>query len=101
MIAMRYASQIEMFELDHKGIPGAEWWQGHWECQNFHGYFRTREFGTGNWLFVIPWFGNDDLTCTVYRLDKSGELVGEEVPIDGESRISVLDKKYSRAFWMH
>lgn len=82
MITMQYASQIEMFELDHKGIPGATWWQGHWE-------------------FVVPWFGPDDLTCTVYKVSKSGDLMHEDVPIDNESRITILNKKYGPALWNH
>lgn len=94
-------AQIEMFELDHKGFHGAVWWIGDYECQNYRGYFRSREGGKGNWCFQIPWFGSDDLTCTVYTLDKQGEMVHEDVPIDEEGRITVLDKKYGRNFWNH
>ena len=91
--------QFEMFERDDKGIPGSQWWVGDWQCQNFHGYFRSREGGIGNWCFQIYAFGDDD--CAVYALNKTGEMVLEDVPYDARDRITVLDKKYGRNFWAH
>lgn len=81
---------------------GAEWWRGHWQCRNFHGYFQSREDGRGSWQFAIPWFSLDDVTCTVYVIDSAGELKHRDnVPIDSQDRITVLGKKYGREFWSH
>ena len=34
-------------ETINKGAHGAEWWVGHWQCRNWHGYFQSREEGRG------------------------------------------------------
>lgn len=91
--------QVEMFPLDHKGIPGTKWWAGNWECRNHHGYFQSRESGQGNWQFQIISFGDYD--CDIYAVNKDAKLVPINVPIDNKDRITVLGRKYGRRFWAH
>lgn len=92
-------SQLEMFPLDHKGIPGAKWWVGNWECRNFHGYEQGREGGRGDWQFHIYGFGDDD--CTVATLKSDGAFGSAIVPIDGLDRITIEGRKYGRRYWNH
>jgi hypothetical protein len=89
-------------DLGEKGRNGAVWWSGNWECRNWHGYFQSREGGVGNWCFHIPWFSNDDVTCTVYGLNDAGEIYNKErIPIDAQANITILGKKYGREYWDH
>lgn len=78
---------------------GAVWWRGNWECRNFHGYFQSREDGTGPWQFQIDSF--DDTDCWVDTLDASGKMIHEAVPIDDQSRITVRGRKYCLDHWAH
>jgi len=81
---------------------GAQWRVGNWNCRNWHGYFQSREIGARNWRFQVPWFSNDDVTCTVYVLDDQGEITGQDgIPIDDQGRITIMGRKYSRSHWDH
>jgi len=94
-------TQLELIPMtpDEKGTPGASWWQGSWECRNFHGYFQSREQGRGDWQFTIHSFG--DFHANIYLVSRSGKLAHEDVPIDAQSRISVNERKYGRDHWNH
>jgi hypothetical protein len=95
------SAQQQLFEVTaaHKARHGAVWTAGNWECRNFHGYFQSREGGTGPWCFQIYGFGDED--CSVYALAGKGEMVFLRVPIDQENRITVRGCKYGRDNWNH
>ena len=93
------AATLELFERTDKGIHGAIWWVGNWECRNRNGYFQDREGGKGAWSYVIYAFGDTD--CTVYQILASGEIVNDVVPIDAKDRITIHGRKYGRANWRH
>ncbi|WP_226554830.1 hypothetical protein [Celeribacter naphthalenivorans] len=85
-----------------KSQNGATWWRGAWECRNWNGYFQEREGGTGNWCFRIPWFSNDDKSCTVYVIAADGEITKrDEIPINDAGEILIRGKRYGREFWHH
>lgn len=89
-------------ETINKGAHGAEWWVGHWQCRNWHGYFQSREEGRGAWLFHVPWFSNDNCTCSVYRISETGQDYTEDrVPIDAQGRLSIRGQKWGRECWEH
>ena len=89
-------------ETVDKGQHGTEWWHGHRQCRNFHGFFQSREEGRGQWQFSVPWFACDDVTCTVYVINAQGELKKKDgIPIDAEGRITILNRKYGREAWNH
>lgn len=86
----------------NKSEHGATWWAGSWECRNWNGYFQSRESGRGNWCFQVPWFSNDNLTCSVYVIDANSQPQTRDlIPIDQENRITIQGRKYSRDFWHH
>lgn len=93
--------QLELIPITEteKGKHGASWWQGSWECRNFHGFFQSREQGRGPWEFHIHGFGDDK--ASIYRITETGKLVQHDVPIDADNRISVLGRKYGRENWNH
>ena len=93
--------QNDLVPVD-RSLHGAVWTTGNYQCRNFHGYFQSREAGTGNWMFQVPWFANDDKTCTVYRIGDDGELAHENnVPIDAKNQITILGRRYGRDHWNH
>lgn len=99
---MQLALFADIPDFTNKNRHGAVWWCGNWECRNFHGYFQSREVGSGAWCFQVPWFSIDDVTCTVYRVGKGGELVHENfVPIDDKGQLTILGRKYGREHWNH
>ena len=91
--------QLSFFGLLDKGIHGATWWAGNYQCRNFGGYFQDRENGIGTWKFIIGSFG--DTHCNIYALDNFGEFCSVGVPIDHQSRISVNGRKYSNGHGRH
>lgn len=95
------SQQLTMFDVipREKAQHGATWWNGNWECRNWHGYFQSREGGTGPWMFQIYGFGDTD--CSVYTLDEAGKMVLGRVPIDDQNRIAVLGRKYGPSHWAH
>jgi len=94
--------QIREIDLPAKARHGTVWWEGNWQCRNHHGYLQTREEGKGYWMFEIPWFSNDDVTCTVLGIDCRGELMNiDETPIDDQNRITVLGRKWGYRHWRH
>lgn len=98
---MKLAVQAEMFPVN-KAKHGAVWSAGNYECRNFHGYYQCREGGEGNWCFQVPWFSNDNLTCSVYIIDEAGEMqLEDKIPIDAENRIEIRGKLYDRQHWNH
>lgn len=92
------ALQAELYDID-KGQHGAEWICGSYQCRNFEGWFQQREMGEGNWQFVIIGFGIND--CSVYRVNQSGALYEQVVPIDEQDRITIGRRKYGRDNWHH
>lgn len=96
-------SQLDLIPMTEteKAIPGAQWWAGEYQCRNFGGYYQVREQGRGDWQFVIYGFGCDDTTASIYRIDRDGRLVHEDVPIDGHDRLTVNGRKYGRDNWRH
>lgn len=90
---------MELFKRDDKGCPGAVWWQGSYQCRNFHGYYQCRENGRGQWQFVIYAFGGDD--ASIYKLNSEGNLHLSSVPYDANDRIIVDGRKFGRRFWTH
>lgn len=91
--------QLSFFDLVDKAIPGATWWAGNWQCQNFQGYFQQRESGRGPWQFVIYAFGDDD--AVVYAVDIQGELVHERCEMDDKDNLLIQDKLYGRRHCCH
>lgn len=96
-------SQLDLIPMTEteKAIPGAQWWAGEYQCRNFGGYYQVRERGRGAWQFVIYGFGCDDTTACIYRIEKDGSLVHEDVPIDDRDRLRVNGRKYGRDNWRH
>ncbi|CTQ47677.1 hypothetical protein [Roseibium aggregatum] len=92
-------SQLELFERDDKGVAGAVWWAGHWQCRNNNGFFQDREDGKGPWKFVIYGFGETD--CTVYRVSEDGQLSHCRVPIDERNRILINGRRHGPENWRH
>lgn len=99
-VQLEFFDAHEMHQID-KGQPGAIWWAGDYECQNFNGWYLSRWGGEGHWQFHIYGFGNDEVSCSVYRLNTSGALELETVPIDEQDRITIDGKKYGREHWNH
>lgn len=94
--------QLELIDTAHRGQHGATWQAGNWQCRNWNGWFQHREGGQGPWQFAIPWFSNDDVTCTVYGLSERGDMVQRDgVPIDGHNRILIEGRRYGRDRWTH
>lgn len=92
-------AQHELFERTDKGVPGAVWWSGNWQCRNKGGFLQDREAGTGPWSFVIYGFGDTD--CSVYGIKPDGSLTHVSVPIDAQNRITIRRRKYGRSNWRH
>lgn len=81
---------------------GHQWQSGNYHHRNHHGFYQYREGPTGNWRFYVPWFSNDDVTCSVQVFDMNGEIQQRSgVPIDDKGRITLLGRKYGRSFWDH
>ncbi len=81
---------------------GHQWKTGNWHHRNHHGFYQCREGQKGNWRFYVPWFANDDLTCTVNVIDETGAMQHRDgIPIDDKGRITIRGRKYGRAFWDH
>lgn len=89
-------------ETINKSQHGAEWWQGRYQCRNFHGFFQSRYDGRGIWQFSVPWFSGDNLTCTVHAISSNGELMHRRnIPIDQRNRITIMGRQYGREAWQH
>ncbi|WOI35416.1 hypothetical protein [Tritonibacter scottomollicae] len=95
---MRQLKLIPMSDGE-KGKPGAQWWDGAYQCRNFEGYFQKRKQGRGPWKFDIEGVGFDGISAYVYRVREDGELEEEKVPIDDQDRITVNGRKYGSKNW--
>ncbi|MBV7542185.1 hypothetical protein [Acidovorax sp. sic0104] len=76
-------------------------WIGNWEVRNFHGYYQSREGGTGPWKFHISSFDSSSTGQCGYCslvLAGGGRL---DVPIDARDQIMVLGVRYGRKNWAH
>lgn len=61
--------------------------------------YGSRAGGLGSLLSMVS--GVDDTTASIYRIEKDGSLVHEDVPIDDRDRLSVNGRKYGRDYWRH
>ena len=91
--------QMELFAHDMKGVPGAIWWEGNWQCRNHHGFYQVREGGRGQWEFVIYAFG--DTCANIYRVTPEGALYRQDVPMQGDHHICIDGRSYGRDHWRH
>ena len=91
--------QMELFAHDMKGVPGAIWWEGNWQCRNHRGFYQVREEGKGHWEYVIYGFG--DSSANVYRVATDGTLYRQDVPMQGDAHICIDGRNYNRDHWRH